>query len=327
MERTLPSTRRSPPAAAPYALSLSTGDFPQALDVSGLDLTLWGVPWNASHDGERGDCLNEAEPGFPWAKCSVGSIRNNRPLAYLTAPAECRELARLHRHGRLLAAAGAGERVGAQRATRGATPSPSGACENVPFEPEPRRLPHHDQGLDLLRLQLPPLRRPEAASPTQRQLAPSPARRLVVTLPPGVTVNPSVGAGLLGCSPASMRPRPPSTDEGNGCPNGAKIGDFSVKSPLFPDEFFKGAIYLATPHDNPFGTLVAVYLVAKLPQRGILVKLAGRIDPDQSDGTITASFDGLPQLPYTDLELNFRTGQRAFLISPPPAGRRPPAPR
>jgi hypothetical protein len=52
----------------------------------------------------------------------------------------------------------------------------------------------------------------------------------------------------------------------------------------------------------------------------MLVKLAGRIEPNPANGTITATFDGLPELPYTELELNFRTGQRGFLVSPASCG-------
>jgi hypothetical protein len=50
------------------------------------------------------------------------------------------------------------------------------------------------------------------------------------------------------------------------------------------------------------------------------VKLAGRIKTDQATGDIVATFDGLPQIPYTDLSVNFRTGQRSFLITPPACG-------
>ena len=60
--------------------------------------------------------------------------------------------------------------------------------------------------------------------------------------------------------------------------------------------------------------------MARLPERGLIVKLAGQIDPDPGTGDLTATFDGLPQLPYTDLDLTFRTGQRAFLVTPPACG-------
>ena len=72
-----------------YVLTLEAANMPQSLDISGLELALWGVPWNASHNGERGNCLNEAEPDFPWAKCSIGEPTVYPPLAYLTLPSPC----------------------------------------------------------------------------------------------------------------------------------------------------------------------------------------------------------------------------------------------
>jgi hypothetical protein len=97
----------------------------------------------------------------------------------------------------------------------------------------------------------------------------------------------------------------------------------------FFDGLFDGAIYLAQPNDpataapgaeNPFDSLVAVYLVAKLPVRGVLIQVAGKIAPNPTTGNLVATFDGLPQLAYTDLEMTFRPGQRAFLITPPRCG-------
>jgi hypothetical protein len=312
-------THLRPDSGGRYVLTIEAAEFPQALDVSGLDLSLWGVPWNASHNGERGDCLNEAEPAFPWAKCSVGSIQDNGPLAYLTAPVECREALAF------TATASSWQQpaqvsAGAANENSSGEPAPLRHCGlDVPFQPTPYGFltttkASSASGYNFrLSADLGGFTNPFAR-------APSPARQIVVRLPQGVTVNPSVGAGLLGCSPSQYSAESAFSPPGAGCPNGSKIGDFIVKSPLFPEEFFDGAIFLAAPLDNPFGSLVAVYLVAKLPQRGLIVKLAGRIDPDPGDGTITATFDGLPQLPYTDLELNFRTGQRAFLVSPPSCG-------
>jgi hypothetical protein len=108
-----------------------------------------------------------------------------------------------------------------------------------------------------------------------------------------------------------------------GCPSESKIGDFSVESPLFAGPL-DGAIYLAEPDDpskpgaeNPFDALVAIYLVAKLPERGVLIHVAGQLDPSDSGGRLTARFDNLPQVPYTNLQVNFREGQRAPLVTPP----------
>jgi hypothetical protein len=141
----------------------------------------------------------------------------------------------------------------------------------------------------------------------------------VVTLPDGMTINPSVGAGLGACSLAGYAAETVSSAPGAGCPNDSKIGDFTVHSPLF-EEAVEGSLFLAAPHANPFGTLLAVYLVAKAPDRGILVKVAGRLDADPQSGRLTATFDNLPQLPYTNLQVHFREGNRSPLATPPACG-------
>jgi hypothetical protein len=150
--------------------------------------------------------------------------------------------------------------------------------------------------------------------------APTPVRKAVVTLPEGVSINPSVGAGLGVCTRAQYEAgETPSSQIGAGCPGESKIGDFEVQSPIIAGPL-KGAIYLAAPYDNEFRSLLAVYLVAKSIHRGILVKVAGRLDPNPGTGTITATFDKLPQLPYSDLSIRFREGQRSPLATPPHCG-------
>ncbi len=308
-----------------YVFTLEASDFSQSLDVSGLSLALWGTPWAASHNGERGNCLNEAEPSFPWAKCSVGEPSDQPPLAYLTLPSACGEPLAFE------VTASAWQQP-ATVAAEAASPTPAeppglGGCLSLPFSPKP----------------IAQLNNAKASSPSGFHFeltnenapfvdpgvrAPSQARKAIVTLPEGVTVNPSVGAGLGVCRPGEYAAETALSPQGAGCPSASKIGDFSVRTPLF-DGLLGGAIYLAQPDDptttapgaeNPFDSLIAVYLVAKLPERGVLIKVAGQIVPDPGSGRLTAIFDGLPQLPYTDLDVDFRAGQRAFLITPPACG-------
>ncbi|HET9677228.1 MAG TPA: hypothetical protein VFP21_06975 [Solirubrobacterales bacterium] len=295
--------------AGEYGIDLEARNFTQAFAFSELELTIWGTPWGVSHNGERGNCLNEAEPEFPWAKCSVGPPVAQEPKAYLTMPAACT--------GPLQFTASAVSWEGASSVSSASAPALQ-QCDSLAFDPHPAGQ----------------LTNPRTTSPSGYEFnlaadnatllepsrrVPSQVRDAVVTLPPGVTINPSVGAGLGACAPAQYEAETAFSPPGAGCPNNSKIGDFTVSTPLF-EQRLEGAIYLAAPYQNPFGSLLAVYLVAKSSARGVLVKVAGRIEPDPATGQLTATFEDLPQLPYSDLSVHFREGQRAPLVSPSSCG-------
>jgi hypothetical protein len=87
------------------------------------------------------------------------------------------------------------------------------------------------------------------------------------------------------------------------------------------DEPATGTIYLAKQEANPFGSLLALYLVLENPRYGILVKLPGEIEADPKSGQLTATFDDNPQLPVSSLTLHFRGGgPRSPLATPDVCG-------
>jgi hypothetical protein len=295
-----------------YGLNLEARNFPQGLAIDGVTVRVWGTPWAVSHDGERGNCLNETEPGFPWAKCSVGPPKTNRPQAFLTLPTSCASPVVFN------AAADSWQAPGDFVSDSSQSP-PLTRCDRVNFAttsfsgPTSNRassaagfdfnLSQHQEGLT----------EPEGIAGSQVQKA-------VVALPQGFTINPSVGAGLGVCTPAQFAAETPTSAPGAGCPNQSKIGTLTVQSPLVIEEttsfeqLINGSMYLAQPNNNPFGTLIAIYLVARAPN-GIFVKIAGRLVPDQSTGQLVAIFEDMPQLPYTNLKIHFREGQRAPLAT------------
>jgi hypothetical protein len=316
-----------------YALVIEGRDIPQRLALHGLTLNLWGVPWGVSHNGERGSCLNEAEPTFPWAKCSVGDPTEFPPKAYLSLPPKCEGTLSFNATATSWQEPGVASASAVNR-TKAGQPAPM-HCDYLQFNPEAAG------HLDNTRASAPSgfvfrlnvnhdrLTNPALSNAT-------PPKSVTVKLPEGTTLNPSVGAGLGVCTPAQFARESAFNGQGNGCPNESKIGTLRVHTPIFNEQFegdlLTGAVYLAKPDDpvtstpgaeNPFDSLISIYLLAKSPQRGVMVKLVGKLTPNPADGTLTAHFDTLPQLPYTELEIAFRSGQRSFLITPPHCGYTP----
>jgi hypothetical protein len=303
-----------------YGITLQLRNLSQRIDVQGLTLTIWGSPWATPHNGQRGNCLNELEPGFPFAKCAIAPPQPDHvPFAYLTLPSSCT--------GPLAFSARASSWQGSGAAATITPGAPLEGCATVPFAPtafaqatNPRA--SSPSGLDFnLTANEENLVLPSRTSPSQ-------VRKAVVSLPEGMTLNPSLAAGLGSCSAAQYAAESAASPPGAACPNKSKIGDFTVQSPLF-SETIDGAIFLAEPDDratpapqaeNPFDSLLALYLVAKAPERGVIVKVAGELHADPGSGRLTASFDRLPQLPYSNLKLHFREGQRAPLVTPSACG-------
>ena len=110
-----------------------------------------------------------------------------------------------------------------------------------------------------------------------------------MTLPAGMTVNPSSANGLGACSPAQIGLTSPVgqakaifDDAAASCPNASKLGTVEIDTPLI-DHPLPGAIYLATQDENPFGSLLAIYIAVDDPETGIVVKLAGQVEPGPAD--------------------------------------------
>jgi hypothetical protein len=153
-----------------------------------------------------------------------------------------------------------------------------------------------------------------------------------VTLPEGMSVNPSAANGLQGCSAAQIGLASPVgatparfAEEPAHCPDASKLGSAEAVVPLLVDEPefehqlphpVKGSVYLAKPFDNPFGSLLALYLVIEDEERGLIAKVAGKVQADPQTGQLTTTFAENPELPLEDVRLNLFGGARASLTSP-----------
>ena len=142
-----------------------------------------------------------------------------------------------------------------------------------------------------------------------------------VTLPAGMSLSPSSANGLQACSPAQIEL------EGNSqptCPEASKVGTVELTTPLLANPI-GGSVYLAKQGNNPFGSLIALYIVVDDPTTGTLIKLAGHGElgngsNDLAPGQIRTTFANNPQLPFSELKLELKEGARAPLTTPQTCG-------
>jgi uncharacterized repeat protein (TIGR01451 family) len=160
----------------------------------------------------------------------------------------------------------------------------------------------------------------------------------VVTLPAGVSVNPSGATGLQGCSDAGIGVRgsdsvngrllfnngdPFDKDAGDGaeCPDGSKLGTVEVDTPLLSDPLI-GEVVLGEPKStNPAsGDMLRMFIVARSEERGLIAKIYGSATADPQTGRLKATFKNNPEVPFDDLRLDFKGGQRGLLALPQRCG-------
>ena len=145
-----------------------------------------------------------------------------------------------------------------------------------------------------------------------------------MTLPAGMSLNPSAGSGLGSCTEEelSYEETHPEPQPGHGCPNQSKIGTVRVHSPVLGEEATPqtSSLFIAKPRENPFHSLLALYLVARIPARGIVVTAAGKVEANPQTGQLTTTFSESPQLPFDRFTLEFTQGPTSPLVTPPVCG-------
>jgi hypothetical protein len=206
-----------------------------------------------------------------------------------------------------------GESWGGERGSLSASFSQMTGCERLSFDPSLSVAPDAGEadtpsGYEL-DLNVPQPEDPEG-------LASAALMQAAVTLPEGVGISLSAADGLLACTEAQVGL---GSTAPVACPNASKIGTVNIKTPLLPDPL-QGAVFLAAPKENPFASLLAVYVVAEDPVSGVRVKLAGQIEANQLTGQLTIVLRELPQLPIGGLEVHFFGGERSLLSTPPACG-------
>jgi hypothetical protein len=306
-----------------YGLNVESPNTAQLFPVFGFFVNLWGAPGSPDHTSQRCKSINGHNGCVP-SSASAGNV------AFLTQSSDCAFQAEQPPF------------VGTAIDTW-LTP---GAFEKSKFYVSPVL----ECGLLILLASL--SFRPDketAATPSAfdvnltlpqdgltdpTKLATPPLKESVVALPSGVVVNPSSADGLATCSTAQIglrHPEPPATEfpapnhirfskKSPECPDASKVGTVEVDTPLLENPL-PGTLYLAAQDDNPFHSTLAVYLVIDDPTTGIVIKLPGKVVPDPVSGQMKAVFKDLPQLPFNELKLSFKGGERAPLATPDTCGK------
>jgi uncharacterized repeat protein (TIGR01451 family) len=305
-----------------YAIKTLTPNISSAVTVTGTEVTFWGVPADPAHDKFR--FYPTVQPG----NIAIGAPWGSAPIRpFFTNPMDCG-----------FDNGGARIRVDSYNHPDQFTPVQEDShplnvsgCEDERFRFKPQiamqptsKAAGGPTGLDV-NLQT-PLRNDEveeanqlyAANGDVKGIATPPLKKAVVTLPAGMTASPSAAQGLVSCTPEEIGL---GTSDPVRCPDASQFGTLTLHTPLLPiDEQPEGFVYVAKQNDNPFHNFLTLYLVIEDPERGILVKLPGRVDLDPQTGQITTTFDDLPQLPSSDVELSIKGGLRAGLVNPQTCG-------
>jgi hypothetical protein len=308
--------------------------------IFGARADLWGNPSSPTHDKVRGACF------IPIRDEKEGPCTTEpRETALLTMPSDCPgkpTVTRFH--------ADSWERPGVfaegsyESADLKGAPVSVDACNELKFEPSIEAKPTTNLADSPAGLEF-NLHQPQAMKLGEDEKGRSTAtlKGLTLTLPEGLVVNPSAAQVQQACSSAQIGLKTPvgQTAPINffktpaSCPDAAKVGTVEVRSPLLAetDETktkvqydakgnaiprpLHGAVYLAKPFDNPFNSLLALYIDVEDPQTGIVTKFATKITPDPLSGRLTSTLTEAPELPIEDVHVSFFPGDRAALRTPP----------
>ncbi len=316
-----------------YSVVASVKDASQLAGFLEGQVTFWGVPGDPRHNASRGwECIDGGRFQQAVGKtCPASSQEQEEP--FLRLPTSCpsnpaaepltssMETDSWAQPGSFLSTeyewlSGSGVALGFE------------GCAQLPFSPGIDVSPEVHGASTPTGLKV-DVKVPQASTLEAGKLAEADVRDTTVTLPEGVVLSPSAANGLEGCSEAQVGfvgfGQASQIDEFDttpvGCPDGSKVGTVKIKTPLLSHEL-EGWVYLASPAPNgeggrnPFGSLVALYIVAEDPVSGVLVKLAGEGQVDEGTLRVSTTFRNAPQVPFEDLKLELFGGPRGSLSTP-----------
>jgi hypothetical protein len=136
-------------------------------------------------------------------------------------------------------------------------------------------------------------------------------RQNTVTLPEGTLLNPALAASLDACTDAQFARS--NAGVAPSCPPSSNIGRVTFVSPILGP--FVGTAYFGT--GNSTDTL---RLFLDVPLFGSHIKVIGGVRPDYTTGRVTTVFDDLPQIAFTDFQVDFNGPPLSVFTTPRTCG-------
>jgi len=298
---TVPITVRS---ASDYGLRLNVTGISQEIPLKSAEFMIWGFPADPDHDRERFPTGTPGSPPGCIGSLAVDCLSSPHPEAgllpkpYTSNPSICTGAplpVSVHVYSYQ-------QPSNPAHGTSG-YPATTG-CENQKFDPV------FNLGLTS----------PESDSPSGMDIqlkadqflegtASSPAtlRSAVLTLPPGLTVNPDAADGQTSCSDADAGF---GTERAGACPDSAKIGTMEVHTPAL-DGPLLGSLYIGEPQP---GNQYRVFMI--FDGFGIHAKLVADVHPDPQTGQLTMSVIDIPQVPFEEFDLHLFASDRGLVATP-----------
>jgi hypothetical protein len=285
----------SPRTGGDYGITTRTANVPFFRGARGATVTLWGVPGDHSHDRWRcNGCGSSGEVGA-------------KPLLTLPTACEGPQEFRVHMNEWLDPAVTArasffshdanGERAGFT------------GCERLAFAPTISIAPDTGRSDTPTGLTV-EVKPPVGGLSDPAGFSAADIQNTTVTLPQGLVINPGQAAGLQACQSGQNGL---GTEDAPSCPNASKVGTDEIETPLLPHSL-KGNVYVL--QSNP----PEVKLLVAASGEGVNVKLVGVVHLDEQTGQLTTTFQGTPELPFTNFRLSFSGGAQAALDTPTQCG-------
>lgn len=261
-------------------LTATIEDSSTLLPMQASELTLWGVPADPSHNSLR---CNQF--GF---ECGPTTIT---PVPFMTNPTSCDGSAPQTEVSATSWEGQTASQVASLPATTG--------CAELKMSPTLTVTPGTTQRDEPAQYEI------DLKSPQDLEaygVSTAAIRDVSITLPSGTSLSPALANGLQVCSASQAGE--------DSCPNAAKIGTAEIDSPLLSDHL-EGGVYIGAPTPSePYPLIVLV------DADSVHLALHGQVTPAAGNGQLTATFDDVPQLPFSDFRLKLFGGPSAALANP-----------